>query len=70
MGFVEATCRRGVTVVTHLGGHAGLGTAYDELVRWTHQGRHRDLGPSWESFGDWDEDPDKRRTDVYLILDG
>jgi hypothetical protein len=25
-------------------------------------------GTSWDVYGDWEEDPAKRRTDVYFLL--
>ena len=54
--------------VTHFGPYSDLGRAYEELVRWSGAGGHREAGVSWEIYGDWDEDPARLRTDVYLLL--
>jgi hypothetical protein len=28
----------------------------------------RKSGATWEVYGDWDDDPTKRRTDIYFLL--
>ncbi len=38
------------------------------LERWCREAGRRPAGVNWEVYGDWDEDPAKRRTDVYCLL--
>ena len=42
--------------------------AYAALAQWcAANGRHQ-TGTSWEVYGDWADDPEQRRTDIYLLL--
>lgn len=55
--------------VTHYGEYTDLAGAYAALEQWcAANGRWR-AGTSWEVYGDWEEDPAKRRTDVYFLLE-
>ena len=57
-----------VAVAAHYGDYADLAAAYTALEQWcTANGRHQ-AGPRWEVYGDWDDDPARRRTDVYFLL--
>jgi predicted transcriptional regulator YdeE len=57
-----------VAVAAHYGDYADLSAAYAALEQWcTANGRHQ-AGPRWEVYGDWDDDPARRRTDVYFLL--
>ena len=57
-----------VAVAAHYGDYADLAAAYTALEQWcTANGRHQ-AGTRWEVYGDWDDDPAKRRTDVYFLL--
>jgi len=47
--------------VVHFGPYDKLGEAHDALTAVAGGG----AGPSWEVYGDWEEDPQRRRTDVY-----
>jgi len=70
-GDVEAAATPAGEVATtaHFGEYAKLGGAYDALEQWcAANGRHQ-AGVSWEVYGDWDEDPAKVRTDVYVLLE-
>jgi effector-binding domain-containing protein len=53
---------------THYGDYSGLSAAYAALERWCASSSRQPSGTSWEVYGDWDEDPARRRTDVYLLL--
>jgi effector-binding domain-containing protein len=53
---------------THYGDYSGLAAAYAALERWCASSSRPPSGTSWEVYGDWDEDPARRRTDVYLLL--
>ena len=54
--------------VAHYGDYADLAGAYAALEQWCTASGRRPAGTSWEVYGDWDEDPAKRRTDVYFLL--
>ncbi len=74
-GFAErgavgrvATPAGEVAVTAHYGEYSGLAGAYAALEQWcAANGRHA-AGVNWEVYGDWDEDPARRRTDVYALL--
>ena len=55
-----------------LAAHTFLYGEYDQLpgvhsglVTWCREQGHALSGVSWEVYGDWDDDPAKRRTDIY-----
>ncbi len=52
------------------GGHhsAAAQRAYSALERWCRDHGRSPAGVTWEVYGDWEEEPAKRRTDVYLLL--
>jgi effector-binding domain-containing protein len=52
----------------YYGDYADLAAAYTALEQWcTANGRHP-AATRWEVYGDWDDDPARRRTDVYFLL--
>jgi effector-binding domain-containing protein len=57
-----------VAVATHYGEYSDLASAYAALELWCKDTGRRPAGVNWEVYGDWDEDPAKRRTDVYFLL--
>jgi effector-binding domain-containing protein len=58
-----------VAVATHYGEYSDLASAYAALELWCKDTGRRPAGVNWEVYGDWDEDPVKRRTDVYFLLE-
>ena len=52
----------------HYGDFAGLPAVHDAIRRWCHANALAPTGDNWEVYGDWDEDPAKRRCDVYHLL--
>jgi effector-binding domain-containing protein len=74
-GFTERGAVRRVTtpageaaVTAHYGEYSMMGGAYAALDQWcAANGRHQ-AGVNWEVYGDWEDDPAKRRTDVYILL--
>ena len=42
--------------------------AYAALTQWCADSKRRTAGVSWEVYGDWEDDPAKRRTDIYFLL--
>jgi hypothetical protein len=43
--------------------------AYAALEQWCRDNGRRSAVVNWEVYGDWDDDPAKRRTDVYFLLE-
>jgi effector-binding domain-containing protein len=74
-GFEERGAVRRVTtpageaaVVAHFGEYSAMGGAYAALDQWCAANGRRLAGVNWEVYGDWDDDPARRRTDVYRLL--
>jgi effector-binding domain-containing protein len=58
-----------VVTTAHWGEYSEMSGAYAALEGWcTANGRKR-VGLSWEIYGDWADDPQQRRTDIYLLLE-
>ena len=57
-----------VATVAHFGEYSAMGGAYAALDQWCAANGRRQAGVSWEVYGDWDDDPAKRRTDLYKLL--
>lgn len=55
-------------MTTHFGEYSELGHAHDAVRAWCKQNSHELAGLFWEVYGDWDDDPVKRRTDVFYLL--
>ena len=53
----------------HYGDYAALSGAYGALEQWCAENGRRPAGINWEVYGDWDDDPARRRTDVYFLLE-
>jgi effector-binding domain-containing protein len=58
-----------VATTSHYGEYSDLAAAYATLAQWCTSNGRRPTGVSWEVYGDWDDDPVKRRTDVYFLLE-
>jgi effector-binding domain-containing protein len=58
-----------VATTAHHGEYSGLAPAYAALERRCRESGRRPAGVSWEVYGDWDDDPARRRTDVFFLLD-
>ena len=57
-----------VATTTHFGPYEDLTLAHTAIARSVIGGGLQVAGPNWEVYGDWDEDPEKLRTDVYYLL--
>ena len=53
----------------HWGEYGELPGVHRELVCWCSDRSLVRTGDNWEVYGDWDDDPTKRRTDVYHLID-
>jgi effector-binding domain-containing protein len=58
-----------VATTAHFGEYSDMGLAYAALERWCADHSRSPAGVNWEVYGDWEEDPAKRRTDVYFLLE-
>jgi effector-binding domain-containing protein len=69
-GDVHAFATPSGTAVTiaHFGEYSAVSAAYAALDQWLQENARRRAGPSWEVYGDWSDDPQQRRMDVYLLL--
>ena len=66
---VPATTPGGrVAAVTHWGPYEDLTLAHTAIARQCVAAALQIAGPNWEVYGDWDDDPTKRRTDVFYLL--
>jgi effector-binding domain-containing protein len=65
--FISATPAGEAVTATHFGDYADMDDAYQAIEQWR-ASAGRKLGPSWEVYGHWEDDPVKRRTDVFFLL--
>jgi effector-binding domain-containing protein len=76
--FTDFTERGGVTstatpaglvaTIAHYGDYAAMAPSYAALERWCRDNDRAATSTSWEVYGDWDDDPARRRTDLYRLL--
>ena len=52
----------------HWGEYSEMAGAYAALQNWCEANGRQQTGTSWEVYGDWADDPQQRRTDIYLQL--
>jgi effector-binding domain-containing protein len=57
-----------VATTAHYGEYSDMAGAYAALEQWCQDSGRRAAGVNWEVYGDWDDDPAKRRTDIYFLL--
>ena len=58
-----------VATATHWGDYARLGEAHDAVLAWCRAHQRKPTGTRWEVYGHWTDDPSRRRTDVYYLLE-
>ncbi|HEY2702730.1 MAG TPA: GyrI-like domain-containing protein [Candidatus Dormibacteraeota bacterium] len=70
-GEIRATSTPSGEVATtaYHGEYSDLAPAYAALERTCRETGRRPAGVSWEVYGDWDDDPARRRTDLFLLLE-
>jgi effector-binding domain-containing protein len=66
---LTATPAGEVATIAHFGDYSEMDPAYTALERWCADNQRQKTGVSWEVYGDWEDDPAKRRTDIYFGLD-
>jgi len=57
-----------VVTTTHWGEYNEMPQAYKALEAWCADNERAMTDAAWEVYGDWDDDPAKRRTDVFFRL--
>ena len=64
----SATPAGTVAASAHFGPYDQMGKAYDAIFAWCADNGRHPAGPFWELYGDWEDDPAKLRTDVFILL--
>jgi effector-binding domain-containing protein len=69
-GRVVCSATPGGTVATaaHIGPYEKLSEAHAAVRDWCRRNGHTLTGPNWEIYGDWEDDAEKLRTDVFYLL--
>ena len=65
--FIAATPAGAAVTAVHFGDYAEMHGAYQAIEQWCADAGRR-TGPSWEVYGHWEDDPAKRRTDIFFLL--
>ena len=58
-----------VATTAHWGDYSAMEPAYAALERWCADNGGRTSQTNWEVYGDWDDDPARRRVDIFFLLD-
>jgi effector-binding domain-containing protein len=66
---MSATPAGRAATTVHWGSYDGLKDASQAIVAWCAANGHALAGESWEVYGDWSDDPEKVRTDVFFLLE-
>jgi len=64
----SATPAGTVAATTHFGPYDRLGAAHQAVREWCRQNGREIAQPYWETYGHWNDDPTKLRTDVVYRL--
>lgn len=68
--IIDASTPSGPAARTiHMGPYSDLEKAHNAVRRWCAENGQRMAGPNWEVYGDWSDDPEKLRTDVFYQLE-
>jgi effector-binding domain-containing protein len=54
--------------VVHMGPYDQLGESHKAVEAWCHRHGHRLAGVCWEVYGDWEDDPARRRADIFHVV--
>ena len=57
-----------VATVVHMGPYQKLPEAHVAVREWCAEHGHALAGPSWEIYGDWTDNPEELRTDVFYTV--
>jgi effector-binding domain-containing protein len=67
VGYSETPPGRAVAT-THIGPWEQLGSSHAAVTAWSRSNGIRLAGTCWEIYGDWEEDPAKRRAAVFHLV--
>ena len=68
-GFVPSATPAGRCAhATFYGDYAGIPGVHQAIHQWCAEQNLVLAGPCWEIYGDWHDDPARRRTDMYHLL--
>jgi effector-binding domain-containing protein len=65
--ITESPAGRAATL-THWGAYDGLAEANRRLLDWCAAQQHQLSGVSWELYGDWSDNPNSLRTDIFFLV--
>jgi effector-binding domain-containing protein len=65
----SATPAGTVATTVHVGPYDQLSAAHEAVRAWCAVQGRVVAGPAWEVYGDWDDDPARLETTVFLLLD-
>lgn len=65
---LAATPSGEVATIAYFGEYSEMDPAYAALERWCADNQRDKTGVNWEVYGDWADDPARRRTDIYFGL--
>lgn len=65
---LTATPSGEVATIAHFGDYSAMQPAYAAIEGWCALNQRQKAGVTWEVYGDWEDDPAKRRTDIYFGL--
>jgi hypothetical protein len=57
-----------VATTVYFGPYERMGPAHEAIHRWARENGRTLAGPSWEVYGHWNDDPAKRRTDIFYLI--
>jgi effector-binding domain-containing protein len=57
-----------MAATVHYGEYSDMAGAYAALEQWCRDNGRQPAGVNWELYGDWDDDPLRRRTDIQFLL--
>ena len=52
----------------HVGAYEQLGSTHEAIIKWCRANEHPITGLRWEIYGRWNDDPNKRFTEVFYLL--
>ena len=57
-----------VVTAVHMGTYDQIKMAHHAIHQWSADNHHTLASPNWEIYGDWSDQPDQLRTDVFYLL--
>ena len=68
-GLMSSATPGGMAVTAvHMGPYDQIKMAHHAIHQWSADHHYTLAGPNWEIYGDWNDQPDQLRTDVFYLL--